>query len=136
MAKILRNLEKLILTGSIISALNFNSFAQQSQKIEHALKDSPKTEYTSEEKIAFLSVSTKMDYNNYKLKEIAESITNDCPLQDKECKISKIFNYVTNNFKYIDDPDSLNGMKSVFSPYETIKREGGDCEDLSILNNS
>ncbi len=47
-----------------------------------------------------------------------------------ECKLVKLYEYVTNKFSYLPDPP---GEEIIQSPEDTLRRKTGDCEDLAIL---
>jgi len=65
------------------------------------------------------------------MKRYADEIIKSC--NTKECKASKIYWWVTENIEYIPDPGD---EEQIQSPEETLKRGGGDCEDISILMTS
>ena len=79
--------------------------------------------------------TSKVKTKNKKLKKLATHIAEGCPSKDKNCRVNRIYRFVVDNHKYIWDPD--NGKTNIIqSPFETMKRKGGDCEDLAILLNS
>jgi len=70
----------------------------------------------------------KIATDDVQLRELAESIVQDCP--DKEGKVNAVYRYIVENFTYIADPED---GESIQSPFETLDVRGGDCEDLTIL---
>ena len=64
----------------------------------------------------------------------AQEITKDCPLFDTDCVVYEIYQYVIGNLKYFPDPDL--DQEFIATPFETINRGGGDCEDLTGVLNS
>lgn len=111
--KILKNLGTLILGVG----LSLNTFGQSLKMRESEV---------------YSSIAERISFNDPELKNLSLSITKDCPVNDKECKANKIFNYVINNYKHIEH--TAPGVLK--SPEQTIKDGGGDCKDLSILYNS
>lgn len=110
---------KNYLVAGLIGFGSFNSFGQ-----------SPKIR----ESEAYSYIAERISFNDPELKNLSLLVTKDCPDDNKECKVNKIFNYVINNYKHIEHTDAESGLLK--SPKQTIKDGGGDCKDLSILNNS
>ena len=75
----------------------------------------------------------KIELNNMDLRKKAFEIVYACPSGDKECQVNTIYRYIVENYNYRSDPrrDEL-----IQTPQETINLGGGDCEDLTILQNS
>jgi len=65
------------------------------------------------------------------MKRYADEITKSC--NDNECRASEIYWWITENIEYIPDPGD---EEQIQSPEETLRRRGGDCEDISILMTS
>jgi hypothetical protein len=63
------------------------------------------------------------------IRSMAESITERCAPWDKACMLYFVYMYMIDNYQYIDDLDGnvISGVNI------TIRKKGGDCEDLSIL---
>jgi hypothetical protein len=83
----------------------------------------------SEKTNSFNSVSDYIDPYSPAIKRLLAGITslNDSALTLEE-KLTKLYNYIVNNFSYIpDDSDSWSFVE------ETIANKGGDCEDLANL---
>jgi|SRR3989344_1489969 len=74
-----------------------------------------------------------IETNNMELRGQVTSIVKDCPSNDKNCYVNKIYRYVVENFNYYPDPRR---DEVIQTPYETLSIKGGDCEDLTILLNS
>jgi len=73
-----------------------------------------------------------IDLSDPGLKQAALSITENCT--DDTCRVNAIYRHVMTSLKYIrDNPD---GGDQIYSPATTLKRGGGDCEDLSGVMNS
>lgn len=75
----------------------------------------------------------KIITNDIYLRSLAASIVSVCG-SDVNCKINKAYNYVVDNFNYINDPRQQEEL--IQTPNETLAIKAGDCEDLSILLNS
>ena len=71
---------------------------------------------------------SKIEFENEFLQKKAKEIVKGC--QTKECEIEKIYRFVVENFNYIEDPQ---GREVIQTPFETLEKGGGDCEDLVIL---
>ena len=76
---------------------------------------------------------TKIVIDDPLLKAYTSTIISGCEPDDKECKITKIYRHIVENYEYISDPE---GEELIRTPAETIQIKGGDCEDLAILLNS
>ncbi len=63
-------------------------------------------------------------------KNLAEEYTLGCVESDTSCLVNKIYEAVISNNHYDLDP---NGTELIRTPFETLSRAGGDCEDLAIL---
>jgi hypothetical protein len=72
----------------------------------------------------------KIEVDNQSLQDYAFSIIQECQTQEPACILNQIYRHIVENFQYISDPE---GEELIRSPYDTIKKKGGDCEDLSIL---
>ena len=72
----------------------------------------------------------KIDVDSETLHNYAASIIQQCKSDDSACVLNQIYRHIVDNYDYISDPDD---EEVIQSPYETINRKGGDCEDLSIL---
>jgi len=70
----------------------------------------------------------KIVVDDPELRELAEGVV--LGYSDKEGKVNAIYRYIVEDFTYIADPED---MESIQSPFETLDRKGGDCEDLAIL---
>ncbi len=62
------------------------------------------------------------------LRELASGIVED--YSEKEGKVNAVYRYIVEEFTYVADPEDT---ESIRSPFETLARGGGDCEDLAIL---
>ncbi len=67
---------------------------------------------------------------------LAKRLTKDCNANDRSCQVFAIYRYVVKNFRYIHDTIGITGEDQIIPPLETIKRGGGDCEDLTGVLNS
>ncbi len=77
-----------------------------------------------------------VDIKNEYFKNLARELTKDCPDQDRNCLIFKAYRYVVKNLRYIHDRVGIGQEDQIISPLNTIKRGGGDCEDLTGVLNS
>jgi hypothetical protein len=75
----------------------------------------------------------KIIIEDLELRKLAASIVQDCPSNDKECQVNKVFRYIVENYNYYSDPRA---SELIQGPFDTIKVKGGDCEDLTIFMNS
>jgi hypothetical protein len=66
------------------------------------------------------------------IRAIASKATESCGSQDYACQVNGVYRYVVENHRYVNDPLT----QIVQKPEETLKVEGGDCEDFTILMNS
>jgi hypothetical protein len=73
---------------------------------------------------------SKIVFNDPYLQNYALALLNQSLLNDREYVITMVYRHIIENFKYISDPED---EEVILSPQETIQRNGGDCEDLSIL---
>jgi len=73
---------------------------------------------------------SKIEFDDAQLQTYALSLLNISRLSDKEYVITTLYRHIVENYSYISDPE---GVERISSPKETIQRNGGDCEDLSIL---
>lgn len=71
-----------------------------------------------------------IELNNETLEEYALSIIQTCKQNEPACWLNQIYRHIVENYQYISDPED---EEVIQSPGETIKRNGGDCEDLTIL---
>lgn len=62
-------------------------------------------------------------------KKAASRMTLHC--RDSACRVNTLYKYVTEKLDYLEDPE---GPKdSIYTPRQTMKRGGGDCEDLAAV---
>jgi hypothetical protein len=73
---------------------------------------------------------SKIEFDDPQLQTYALFLLNSSRLSDKEYVITTLYRHIVENYSYISDPE---GVEVISSPKETIQRNGGDCEDLSIL---
>ncbi len=66
------------------------------------------------------------------LRSTASEVTGGC--RTDTCKVFKIYRHMLASVEYIEDP--VMGGEHISSPRDTLKRGGGDCEDLTALLNS
>lgn len=70
----------------------------------------------------------KIVVDDAELSQLASNLVQD--YDENEGKVNAIYRYIVENFAYIADPENENVIRS---PFETLDRKGGDCEDLAIL---
>jgi len=75
----------------------------------------------------------KIVYEDIELRSLASSVTKGCISGDKECQLNRVYRYVVDNYDYYSDPRS---NEFIQSPTDTMKVQGGDCEDLTIFMSS
>jgi transglutaminase-like putative cysteine protease len=66
--------------------------------------------------------------NDAQLRDMAENIAAGC--KTNACVLYRIYLYIMNNYEYIPDPDGTNIISGINI---TMRRKGGDCEDLTFL---
>ena len=79
-----------------------------------------------------------LESDHYRIvKETASSIIKGCSPVDYRCQITKIFEWVKNNFDYVRD---INGVEEVTAPHIILHNiiNGGtgassDCDDFAVL---
>lgn len=72
----------------------------------------------------------KIISDDEELHSYALAAIQDCQLQNKVCILNGIYRFIVENYDYIPDPED---EEIIQTPQETIAKNGGDCEDLSIL---
>ena len=72
----------------------------------------------------------QIDLDNETLQDYAQNLIKDCDSTDSACVLNEIYRHIVEHYQYISDPED---EEVIQSPYETITRKGGDCEDLTIL---
>ncbi|MBS3778722.1 MAG: transglutaminase domain-containing protein, partial [Candidatus Thermoplasmatota archaeon] len=72
----------------------------------------------------------KIELKNETLQQYALSIIQECQTNEPACWLNQIYRHIVENYQYISDPED---EEVIQSPGETITRNGGDCEDLTIL---
>lgn len=65
-----------------------------------------------------------------KLQDLAAKIVRDCPWKDYQCFGDKLLSAVKSYIPYTPDPF---GIERIQSPWDTLKRRAGDCDDYSVL---
>ena len=97
---------------------------------------------SSKDYVNFVKFSTAVPYvenvevESKYFKGLAQKLTEDCSPQDKTCLIFKAYRYVVKNLRYIHDKIGINNQDQIITPINTIRRGGGDCEDLTGVLNS
>lgn len=69
-------------------------------------------------------------FEDSSMKELAAIYTKGCTEDDASCLVNKVYREVVTRHEYELDP---NGTEVIRSPFETLSRKRGDCEDLAIL---
>lgn len=64
------------------------------------------------------------------IRKVAADITQNCNAGDSVCEVSAIFNFVSNQIKYMSDPRRNDYFSN---PLETLNLRIGDCDCKSIL---
>jgi len=72
----------------------------------------------------------KIKLNNESLHNYAFSIIQQNQSTEPASILTQIYRHIVENYHYIPDPED---EEIIQSPFETITKKGGDCEDLSIL---
>ncbi len=72
----------------------------------------------------------EINVDDESLRQYALTIIKNCQNDDVACYLHAIYRHVVENYSYIADPKD---EEIIQPPHETIARNGGDCEDLSIL---
>ncbi|MBS3801885.1 MAG: transglutaminase domain-containing protein [Candidatus Thermoplasmatota archaeon] len=72
----------------------------------------------------------QIDVDNETLHAYAINIIENCDTTDSACVLNSIYRHIVEHYQYISDPED---EEVIQSPYETMSKKGGDCEDLTIL---
>ena len=78
----------------------------------------------------YMGYLNKIDYRNEQINQLAVRIVHDSG-DDDWLKTKLILEFVSNDIKYISDPDD--GYEYAKSPIDTLLSGGGDCEDQTLL---
>ena len=72
----------------------------------------------------------KINCDDASLRSYAASVLNNLSNEEREAILTSMYRHVVEKYRYFSDPEN---EEVIQSPFETIQRGGGDCEDLSIL---
>jgi Transglutaminase-like superfamily len=61
---------------------------------------------------------------------LAPPVTRPCPSRDDMCEISRIWDFVVLNVRYVYDPKTIDTFCTV---KETLRVNGGDCDDSTVV---
>ena len=64
------------------------------------------------------------------LRDLALAHVKGCAQKDWACQINALTVFVRDRIRYVRD---INGVETVMTPAETLRRGQGDCDDKSIL---
>ncbi len=117
-----------ILSMILFMAINPDGAQSFMEKMVVAQSIAPSDHDFVEDHMIYLSA---VNSSSPELRHKAINITVGC--KNTECRISKIYNYMNNQFTYYGDAGGENHPQT---PNETLAYAGGDCEDLSILTSS
>ncbi|UCG69863.1 MAG: hypothetical protein JSV09_02240 [Thermoplasmata archaeon] len=99
----------------------------------HSLEPAREIKYVYNYKHYQDKLNSKIDFNDVNVQNNAQEIIEKYPGDYNIYQVLAIFDFMLNDLTYISDPE---GRDYWASCSETLKKKGGDCEDLSILFSS